>query len=151
MWVQWCCRYQERNTIFAAVCAWYFQSWCSGLLLQLAFILSSSLTLPSHLNYCLLPLCWYFTEQMKSLRLPPTVYSWLHWHVMTEDWQPLSVLRPSLWRQSGKPICAYLIDSYNPGSWLTTTYTHKSLCAWSCISVCACVPPAVSVLICVCV
>ena len=51
---------------------------------------------------------------------------------MKEVWQPLSVRRPSLWRQSGSPVC--VCGSYNPLSWLTTTCTHTSLCMTDCAS-----------------
>lgn len=61
--------------------------------------------------------------------------------------QPLSVRGlPSGGGPANLSLC--LIDSHNPGSWLTTTYTHKWLPAWVCISLCLCITSCVNVDVC---
>lgn len=61
--------------------------------------------------------------------------------------QPLSVRGlPSGGGPANLSLC--LIDSHNPGSWLTTTYTHKWLPAWVCISLCLCITSCVTVHVC---
>lgn len=118
---KWCCRNQERN---CGPDDKYFQSSVAAPGLHTHFL--SSLTLPSYLNYCLLLLFHSFTVQRE--RVYAASLFLIHWHVMTEDWQPLSVSRPPFWRQSN-PQYLSVADR------LTTAYTHKSMCTRVCVCI----------------
>lgn len=125
----------------------YFQSLCWGLLLPSSGLRSLAV---SALVFKQLPLTFilifYSTAEVSQFCLS-LCQTALHRHAMTEDWQPLSVRGlPSGGGPANLSLC--LIDSHNPGSWLTTTYTHKWLPAWVCISLCLCITSCVTVHVC---